>query len=360
MAQAWSRSRLVPSATAAYLVGAGTVATATYGFLLRSETRLVEGRVVVDGFVEFLMLGLPAVGLLYAGYWMHDAGFAPNEVRRIGGFAVGGSALGGLVTGVALAAVPIPSLDAPATFALFVSTATEGGLLGVLVGTFAATRELLGRERAAAEEYEMLHGLLRHNVRNRLTVLSGHATRLAEGAGADGMAAIETQVEAIDDLLGATKLATEAIGGRAEPSPVDLVAVVERQCRLLESSHDAVAVTTDLPERAVVTGGDLLAPVVENLLENAVVHNDTPVPEVSVRVAVTDDTVRLAVADDGPGVPPDRRRAAFEAGTGDGTGMGLYLARTVIERYGGSVELGANEPRGTVVTVTLPRADQPA
>lgn len=349
-----------PSVTPAFLVGAGSVAAATYGYVALSGTRLVDARVVVDGFVELVMLGVPAVGLLYAGYWVHDAGFDPNDVWRIGGFAVAGAVLGALGTVVALVAVPVPPLDAPATFALLVSTATEGSLLGVLVGTFAVTTGLHRRERANADEFEMLHALLRHNVRNRLTVLHGAVTRLAEGIDGDDpdrMAAIETQIAAIDGVLADTKTATEAIGSRAAPTPVDLVDVVTAQLGILESSHDEVTVTTDLPERATVRAGDLLAPVVENVLANAVEHNDAPTPEVAVSVTPGNGEVRLEVADNGPGIPVGRRGPAFEAGTGEGTGMGLYLARTIIERYGGTIELGDNVPRGTVVTITLPPAD---
>lgn len=359
MAHGWVRSEFGPTAVPAYLVGAGALAAVTYGYVAVSGIRLAEGRIVVDGFVELLMLGIPAVGLLYAGYWLHDAGFDPDHVWRIGGFAVAGSLLGASITAVALVGIPTPTLDTAATFALFVSTATEGGLIGVLVGTFATTTAMLRHEEDAVGEYERLHALLRHNIRNRLTVLNGQVTRLAEGTGgydADAMAAVEAQVQAIDDLLAATKLATDAVGARLEPSPVDLVDVVASQVRLLESGRD-VEVTAELPDRAPVRAGHLLGPVIENLLDNAVEHNDAPTPEVTVRVTTGAGQVRLEVADNGPGIPPAQREAVFEAGTGDGTGMGLYLARTIVERYGGTIELGANDPRGTVVTVTLAAAD---
>lgn len=74
-------------------------------------------------------------------------------------------------------------------------------------------------------------------------------------------------------------------------------------------------------------------------------------------VSVDGDHVRLAVADDGPGIPAGRHDELLDAGVGEGTGMGLYLVKTIVERAGGEIEIGDNEPRGTVVTVTLPRAD---
>lgn len=345
--------------TPSFLIVAGLVAAGTYVFALLTETELAGGA-FPGRVVELLMLGVPAVGLVYAGYWLRDADFDPDRVWRIGRFAVGGATVAAAATAVLLATA-VPAVDGRSTFVLLVSTTTEGGLLGVLVGTFAVTDRLFRRERATADEYEMLIALLRHNVRNRLTVIGGHLKRLTEALESpdvEAVATIEGQLAAIESLLEDTRLATEVVGEPASPEPVDLVRVVREQVRLIEEGHDDLSVAVDLPDRAPVLAGDLLAAVVENLLSNAVVHHDRPDPQVGVTVTV-DDRVRLAVVDDGPGVPPDRREAVFEPGTGAGTGMGLYLAETLVGRYDGSIAIGDNEPRGTVVTVTLPRADEP-
>lgn len=341
-----------------FLVAVGLLAAGTYLFAAVTGTRVVEGA-APGGFIELLMLGVPAVGLCFAGVWLRTTEADADHVWRIGGYAGVGAVLGVGATALVLLGLPAPSLGAASAFVLFVSTGTEGSLLGVLVGTFAVTTRQLRRERDAAREYETLLALLRHNLRNRLTVLGGHLTFVAEATGseaADSVAAIESQVEAIEALLDDARVAAEAIGGPDALESVDLVAVVREQVRLLEESHGGVAVTTDLPGRARVRADDLLAPAVENVLSNAVEHHDGPAPAVSVAVEPVAGAVRLRIADDGPGIPPERRGDVFEPGTGDGTGMGLYLARTVVERYGGSIDLGENEPRGTVVTITLPRA----
>lgn len=343
--------------TPSFLTGAGLVAAATAAYTVLTQTRLVEGA-PVGGLVEFLLLAVPAVGLLAAGYWLRAGGFDAEDVRRIGRFSLGGTLIAAAVTVGALAA-SMPGLDAGSTFVLLVGTSTEGSLLGVLVGTFVVTGGLFRRERAAAAEFETLHALLRHDIRNRLTLIGGHLTLLAESTDVpeEHVSAIEAQVDAIDRLLDDTDVAAEALRGRPALEPVDLVAVVRNQLALLRESYDGVAVTTELPDAAWVTADDLLASVVDNLLTNAVSHHDRPDPELAVSVAVEGDRVRLAIADDGPGIPPERREEVFEAGVGDGTGMGLYLVETVVERYGGAVALDGNEPRGAVTSVTLPRAE---
>lgn len=80
------------------------------------------------------------------------------------------------------------------------------------------------------------------------------------------------------------------------------------------------------------------------------------------RIAISIDVtrrVRLRVADDGPGIPPEVGRRVFEMNfttKADGTGIGLTVARTLVEESDGSLELEST-PSGTVVEIALPRAD---
>ncbi|MEF8894388.1 sensor histidine kinase [Halodesulfurarchaeum sp.] len=97
-----------------------------------------------------------------------------------------------------------------------------------------------------------------------------------------------------------------------------------------------------------------------NLLKNAIEHNDSTHPEVVVSTETADRTVQIRVADNGPGIPSDLRASIFEEGeTGldsDGTGLGLYLVETLVDRYGGAVWIEESEPTGTVFVIELQRA----
>lgn len=74
-----------------------------------------------------------------------------------------------------------------------------------------------------------------------------------------------------------------------------------------------------------------------------------------------DDSVRIRVADNGPGIPEDQRDRIFESDEkgldSTGTGMGLYLVTNLVDMYDGSVWIEDNEPRGTVFVVELPTTD---
>jgi two-component system CitB family sensor kinase len=102
--------------------------------------------------------------------------------------------------------------------------------------------------------------------------------------------------------------------------------------------------------------------VLGNLVDNAV---DASVSvggrSVEVALSLDGDVVRVAVADTGPGVPPDevgrifRRGWSSKAPTSEGRGVGLALVQVVCERRGGSVGVGAGEDgTGAVFEVRLP------
>ena len=101
------------------------------------------------------------------------------------------------------------------------------------------------------------------------------------------------------------------------------------------------------------------------LLENAVVHNDRETPRVEVETALPEGNakrVRLSVSDNGPGIAPQERTAVeidVEDPLEHGSGIGLSHIHWVVTDYGGEVEISDNDPRGTVVSLSLPRAEPP-
>jgi signal transduction histidine kinase len=98
-----------------------------------------------------------------------------------------------------------------------------------------------------------------------------------------------------------------------------------------------------------------------NLIDNAVRHGD----KVDIKLALTSQTVTVTIEDDGPGIPDDSKQAMFEPFVrGDaargmngkiGFGLGLSIARTVIETHHGSLALLDRKPHGLAAQVTLPQ-----
>ena len=130
------------------------------------------------------------------------------------------------------------------------------------------------------------------------------------------------------------------------------IADVKRVELVLEAPREGAALVVDPDE---------LRRAVTNLVANAI---DATPERGHVRILAEQDArwLRIAVIDDGFGVPPERRAALFQrfAGmrSGGGTGLGLYIVRCIAEKYGGRVEYMPIEPRGSRFTIVLPRTDE--
>jgi signal transduction histidine kinase len=96
-----------------------------------------------------------------------------------------------------------------------------------------------------------------------------------------------------------------------------------------------------------------------NLVENAAAHSPAEAPIV-VSASRAGDGVRIAVADEGDGIPTERLEAIFDAGVRfadrPGQGLGLAVARAVAEAHGGRLEVASAPGRGATFTLVLPPA----
>ncbi len=125
-----------------------------------------------------------------------------------------------------------------------------------------------------------------------------------------------------------------------------------------------VTVKTDIDEGLPVLADEMIDDVFDNVLRNAVVHNDSDDPTVEVTAAAEGDTIRVEVADDGPGIDEQHRDTVFRRGVttakGDGesgSGFGLFFVDTMVSSYDGSVWVEDNEPTGARFVFEFPHAD---
>jgi signal transduction histidine kinase len=97
--------------------------------------------------------------------------------------------------------------------------------------------------------------------------------------------------------------------------------------------------------------------VVTNLVDNAIRYSLGPI---SIRLEGYSNTLRLSVADHGPGIAPELRSHIFErfyqAQPGHGLGLGLYISREIVELHGGKLHAEFPAEGGTRFIVELPEA----
>jgi PAS domain S-box-containing protein len=213
----------------------------------------------------------------------------------------------------------------------------------------------------------LLNEVVRHDIRNQLMVVESYTELLDDSLVDDqGRTYAETVIAAARQASDITETAREVTEvllqvGTAR-APMRLRAELGEQVAALRENRDRTTVAVDEPIPDVtVLADELLRSVFRNILVNAIVHNDKEAVEIGVSTEVSDETVRVSIADNGPGIADKHKEQIYQEGESGlesgGTGVGLYLVKTLVERYGGDVWVEDNEPTGSVFVVELPRAD---
>ena len=247
--------------------------------------------------------------------------------------------------------------------AVLVEEAGEVYLDGV-VHDVTTRKQYQQRLEAQRDGLEILNRVVRHDIRNDLQLLVAYGDLLADHVTDEGASYLSSMSDSVDNAIDLTRTARDIaetmLRTDADPEAVALGPVLDEQIDAADSTHDATVTVEGSIPAVQVLADEMLASVFRNLLNNAVQHNDTDDPTVRVSVTERDDRVRVRVADDGPGIPDERRESVFGKGQkgldSDGTGIGLYLVNTMVAHYGGEVWIDDAEPRGAVVIVELPTA----
>jgi signal transduction histidine kinase len=334
-----------------YVVAAGVALS--LALLVHAATAIRAGPsallVVLVGFI-------PALALVGANYWLPQSGLRGAQVWTVAEW----SGLGiGLLTLLNLAVLLTDVSLATVRTGLLASSVAIGGFVGILVGTLLELRR--SRDRLA-QSNDILNRILRHDVRNRLNVMLGHLSELERTA--DGETAHHTQQlgQCVDRLIKTTEKARQIdvalASERRTQQPMDLVPAVETRLAAVERAHPEAAIETDLPEQALVHADWLLGSVLDNVIENSVVHSKTA-PSLSVSIDVKGGRTTLEVADDCPKIPESELNV-FESGCETqlhhSKGVGLWLVIWVVESYGGEVSFETKAEGGNVVRLEFKTA----
>jgi signal transduction histidine kinase len=250
-------------------------------------------------------------------------------------------------------------------------------MVGRWVGLVAHRSELNQRLRDEAAERgrrvaaDELVAVLAHDVKNLLTPLGARIDLLRRRARHDGR---ELDVRDLDaagvvaqrlgrltnNLLDVARLE----GGvfTVDPQPVELVSLVREEAAAVNVAERRVLVRApDHLEAWLDPSG--IRQVLENLLSNALKHSpeETPI-DILVRTEARHDGewVVLTVRNEGPGVPPELLPRLFTRFTADrrsaGVGLGLYIARRIVELHGGTITVDSAPGQGAELHVALPLA----
>jgi signal transduction histidine kinase len=250
--------------------------------------------------------------------------------------------------------------DDGGVFALSFTELTDptGEAVGSMVVLYDVTEE-----RRRRQQLGVLNRVLRHNLRNETTVISGYAELLEGTVDDPGQASQAEIIAGASDRLKsiAEKAQTfEEIQERAaDPQPVAVEDVMGGVVRTQSSAHEtaAIAWTVDPPGLSLRADGRILALLLGNLVENAIVHSDSPEPSVEVSASEsprTDRDVRFVIRDENDRIPDqeiETLRAGEETALQHGQGIGLWIAYWCTRKLRGDIDFEYDD--GNVLTVTL-------
>ena len=231
-----------------------------------------------------------------------------------------------------------------------------------LAGTFAICRDVTDLEERT-RQLRVLDNILRHNLRNDLTVIRGLADRIRTESSGETAATADRIVSYTDDLMTTgekSRSITELLGEEPDTRPIDIASLARSVAEGISAERPAALIDVDAPERATADTTFKFREAIEELVKNAIDHSDRDAPSVEIRVRVTDDTVEVRVVDDGPGIPAMDRDVLVTGRAIDdlyhGSGLGLWLVYWIVERSDGSIGVVDADPRGTEIEIRVPRA----
>lgn len=235
---------------------------------------------------------------------------------------------------------------------------------GELVGIAVIGRDVTARKRLEQAQEDFL-AMASHDLRSPVTVLRGRAQLMRRRKSYDE-AAIEVileQAQRIDRLVSDLQsvVQLEASEFKLHRGAVDL-AKLAREAVARVTAQGKARIALEAPPEPIVGDWDRdrLAQVFDNLLGNAVKYTP-PDTGISIRIGAADGEATFTVADRGPGIPGealprlfDRFYRADQSGRSSGMGLGLYIARMLVEAHGGRIAVESREGEGSAFTVTLP------
>jgi two-component system, OmpR family, sensor kinase len=234
--------------------------------------------------------------------------------------------------------------------------------------------EQLAQEQRLALLQRNFVSMASHEFRTPMTVIDGHARRLdktkdtiaaaeiGERAGKIRSAVLR-MTQLIENLLNSSRLIDGGVGLYINPAPLDLKLLLQEVCQLHREMVPGLQIVERFAAASVPMVGDakLLFQAFSNILSNAVKYSPGGGP-IEVAMHSSAHEVVVAISDNGIGIPAADLEHLFERyhrGSNVsgivGTGVGLYLVKTVIDLHRGAVDVQSREGEGSCFTVRLPR-----
>jgi len=224
----------------------------------------------------------------------------------------------------------------------------------------------LSHLRRQREQLQVLHRVLRHNLRNDLTAIGMRVEMLRDAA--DSEYAVDHYnriLKVIDEMVGYANQAGiisqfTQCDGKIEYDATETVSqIIEEEC---PTNSDEVEVTASVPDQAMIETVPGFQDAIREVVNNAIEHNDGDDLHITVDVSHNDsqpEYAEIQVSDNGCGISPDEYRPVeigLEEQLQHTSGLGLWLVRWAVQYSDGEMSVEHNEDKGTTMSLRVPIA----
>lgn len=221
------------------------------------------------------------------------------------------------------------------------------------------------REATALARLGEMAAVIAHEVKNPLAAVRGAVQVIGSrlpGQSNDGaiIKEIIARLDALNDLI------QDLLVFARPPAPklghVDLKSLINSIVTLLkrDPAYQSLAIHVDGDVAPALADPNLMTIAVQNLLINAA-QAQHGTGDIHVALSPQDSSIRIEIADQGPGIPAEIRAALFrpfKTTKARGTGLGMATAKRLLESQGGVIEVECPASGGTVITMLMPSAPQ--
>lgn len=313
---------------------------------------------------EASLLGVFAAALAFVALRVAREGYERERMSRIVTTSLAGGVVVGCLSAVYLGARL--ASDEPVTEGWLVvsigwSLGTSGG---AIVGYYV---ERIRSERAAQAELTgrltVLQRVLRHNIRNEVTVISGIAANVIAATDDPALTAnlrtLREHSERVSDL--SKKVQTLAnLWNEPETVTTDLAVQTRAEVDDFRDAHPAADVSVSASDRVLAAVHPGVEAAIREALDNAAIHNDVEDLSIEVRVERDGNWTVVDVVDDGSEIPEEdlaALSASRELPLQHVTGLGLWVIYWVVELSDGRLDIENRVPSGVRVRMRFPSAE---
>ncbi|HDH82038.1 MAG TPA: PAS domain S-box protein, partial [Thermoplasmatales archaeon] len=229
---------------------------------------------------------------------------------------------------------------------------------GNIIGYQGLVRDIT-RLKEAERRVELYNSLMRHDITNNSQLAHGYLEILMDTEMTDEQKkfadkAMKT-LEKSRDLLQRVRAINKA-KEKHKLRKFDIDDIIKKSIETYEHQAEDRGIKIEYEGKNVdVIADELAENVFSNIIGNAIIHSGCD--KINIAVDEDENYCKVTISDNGRGIPEDIKKSVFEWGTkskeSEGSGLGLYLVKTIVESYGGRIELKDGKGEGTTFEIYL-------